>query len=129
MISPMSQILGTDGAALFATIKILFNATDAISMYPNIDTDERLAAFLISYETKIVKYTKNVTIKQLIRALHVLMKHNVFRFGTTYYRQKDGAAIGVPPATDWAIQMFAFYEMTVLQDLFGKHLRLDKIIR
>ena len=69
-------------------------------MYPNIDTKEGLAALLISYETKLIKYAKNIPIKKLIISLHLLMKHNVFRFGTTYYRQKDGTAIGAPPATD-----------------------------
>ena len=64
---------------------------------------------------------------QLIRALHLLMKHKVFRFGTTWYRQKDGIAIGVPLATDWATQILAFHETTVLQDLFGKYLSLDKM--
>ena len=54
------------------------------------------------------------------------MKHNVFRFGHIYYRQKDGTAKGAPLATDWATQMFIFYEMTTLQDLFGKHLRLNR---
>ena len=95
-------------------------------MLSNIDTEGGLAALLISYEIKLVKHTKNLPIKQLIRASHLLMKHNMFRFGNTYYRQKDGTAIGAPPATDWATQMFAFYEMTTLQDLFGKHLRLNK---
>ena len=55
------------------------------------------------------------------------MKHNAFSFGTTYYRQKDGTAIGAPPETNWSTQTFSFYETIVLHDLFGKHLRLDKI--
>ena len=73
---------------------------DATAMFPSIDTEEGMAALLISYETKLVKHTKNLPIKQLIRASHLLMKHNMFRSGNTYYRQKDGTAIGAPPATD-----------------------------
>ena len=30
----------------------------------------------------------------MIRALRLLMKHNVFKFSDTCYRQKDGIAIG-----------------------------------
>ena len=54
------------------------------------------------------------------------MKHSVFRFGNTYCEQTDGTAIGLPRATDWATQIFAFYVITILQDLFGQQLRLDK---
>ena len=37
--------------------------TDAITMFLNIDTEEGLADLLISYETKLVKHTKNLPIK------------------------------------------------------------------
>ena len=46
-------------------------------MFPNIDKKEVMTVPLISYETKLVKHTKNFPIKQLIRASHLLMKHNV----------------------------------------------------
>ena len=95
-------------------------------MHQNIDREEELAALLVSYETKIAKHAKNLLMKQLIRALHLPMKHNAFCFGTSYYRKKDFTSIRDPPATDCATQMFEFYEMTTLQDIFGKHLRLDK---
>ena len=90
------------------------HTADATAMFPNIDTEEGLAVLLISYETKLVKHTKNLPTKQLIRSLHLLMKPNVFRFGITYYQQKDGTAIGAPLATYWATQIFAFYEMKTL---------------
>ena len=61
---------------------------DAIAMCQNIHTEEKLAALLFSYEINLVKYNKNLPIKKLIRVLHMLMTHDAFRFGTTYYRQK-----------------------------------------
>ena len=60
-----------------------FYAADTTAMCPKIDTEEGLEALLISYETNLVKCTKNIPIKQLIIDLHLLMKHNVFLFGTT----------------------------------------------
>lgn len=99
----------------------------ATAIHQNTHTEEGLKPLLISYETNLVKYTKNIPITQLIRALHLLMKQKLFRFGTNYYRQKDATSIVAPPATDWATRIFTFYEMTILQDLFGKHMRLDKI--
>ena len=59
-------------------------ATNATAMHLNIDTEEVLEAILISYETKLLKHAKNIPMKQLIRSLHLLMKHNVFGFETTY---------------------------------------------
>ena len=76
------------------------HTADATAMFPNIDTEEGLAALLISYETKLIKHAKNIPMKQLIRALQLLMKQYEFCVGRNYYRQKDGTAIGAPPATD-----------------------------
>ena len=56
--------------------------------------------------------------KQLIRALRMLMKHNAFHFGSTFCLHQDSGAIGQPPAADWAKQFARFYEMTVLVMLF-----------
>ena len=53
------------------------------------------------------------------------MKHNVFQFGNTFYRQKDGIAIGAPPACDRAIQMFGFFEMVVIGPLFQDFMLAD----
>ena len=78
-------------------------------MHPKIDREEGLAGLLVSYETKIAKHAKNLLMKQLIRALHLPMKHNAFCFGTSYYRKKDFTSIRDPPATDCATQTFAFY--------------------
>ena len=58
--------------------------TNATAMHLNIKTEKMLEPLLISYETKLLKYAKNIPIKQLITSLHLLMKHDVFRFETTY---------------------------------------------
>ena len=67
--------------------------TDVVAMYPNIDAEEGLAVLLISCEINLVKYTRNIQKKQLIKVLRVLMKHSVFRFGNTYCRHIDETAI------------------------------------
>ena len=58
--------------------------TNATAMHLNIKTEKMLEPLLISCETKLLKYAKNIPIKPLIRSLHILMEHNVFRFETTY---------------------------------------------
>ena len=79
-----------------------FFTSDAVAMCPNINIEEGVASLLLSHETDLLKFGDNFPIKQLIRALRILMKHNVFKFGSTYYLQKDGTEIGQPLATDWA---------------------------
>ena len=76
-------------------------------MCPNIDSEEGLIAPLVSYKTCLVKHAKNLPIKNL-------MQYNVFHFGRTHCMQKDGIAIGLPPATHWDTKMFEFYEITIL---------------
>ena len=54
---------------------------DAKSMCPNIDTEEGIAAMLLSFDLNIVNFnTDSMPIKQLMRALRLLMKCNVFKF-------------------------------------------------
>ena len=62
---------------------------------------------------------------QLLIALRLMTKHNVFKFGHTYYRQKDSTAIGSVPASDWATIIFNFYEMALIELTFRENLRLD----
>ena len=59
--------------------------TDAIAMYPNIDKEEAIAALTTSFHTNLVEYNQKLQLNALIKALQLLMQHNVFRFGNTYY--------------------------------------------
>ena len=73
---------------------------DALTMCPNIDTEEGLVALCTCYEMNLTKHTKNLSIKKLMCALRLLMKLNVFLFSSTCCRQIYGATIGVLPAID-----------------------------
>ena len=53
------------------------------------------------------------------------MKHNVFKFGDIYYRQKDSTVIGSAPVSNWATIVFNFYENTIIEPTFRANLRLD----
>ena len=55
------------------------------------------------------------------------MKHNVLRFGTTLFREKDSIAIEALTAVCWATQTLAFCKMTIMNALFSNPLRLDNI--
>ena len=81
------------GARLFTS--------DAVSMYTNIDTNEALASicpFLRHNESHYGHYDS----RTLIRAIKLVMKNNIIKFGDVYARQVSGTAMGKPPAPTWA---------------------------
>ena len=59
----------------------------------------------------------------LMDTLHLLMTNSVFQFGDTYWLQKVGTAMGVPPALPWATIFFGIHEGTVF-DQFRDILQL-----
>ena len=55
-------------------------------MHSHVDTEEGITTILLSFELNIIKYDiENTSILQLIRALRLIMKHNVFILGDAYY--------------------------------------------
>ena len=87
---------------------------DATSMYTNINTTHALQ--------KISDFLKNSTIcrhvdinpDDVITALTIIMRHNVFRFDSRYWVQLTGTAMGAPPAPTYATIYFAIHEMATI---------------
>ena len=95
-------------------------------MCPNIDTDEGITAILLSFELNTIEYdTSKTPVPQLIKALRLMITCNVFRFGDTYCRERNGTAIGSVPASDCATIMLAFYEIEIIGPTFKQNFRLD----
>lgn len=83
---------------------------DASSMYTNIPTDKAIA-LIEDYLTKNQHQFPHITVTPLIEALIILMKHNVFQFGDTFWLQLEGTAMGAPLAPTYANISFALYEI------------------
>ena len=92
----------------------LFTA-DAKSMYTNIDTSTAINAI---HDYIINNYNKfpTIPITPLVEALDMLMNNNIFVFGDTFWKQKNGTAMGAPPAPTYANASFATFEDTFLPD-------------
>eukprot|EP00957_Ditylum_brightwellii_P159604 12149270-Ditylum_brightwellii.AAC.1 len=74
---------------------------DVISMYMNLKTEVALDA-LGKYLTKNNVQICHLPLKAIKTALTIIMASNVFTFGDAYYLQLTGAAMGTPPAPDYA---------------------------
>ena len=77
-------------------------------MYTNIKTGpalHRIGQFALEHKEHL---TVHPTV--LIDALHLLMTNNVFQFGDTYWIQKVGTAMGLPPAPPWDTIFFGIHE-------------------
>ena len=94
-----------DGALLFTA--------DAVSMYTNIDTFYAINAiktFLHSHDQ-----FKYLPIKAILEAIDIIMNNNVFQFGDVYFHQRNGTAMGTPPACCYATIYFAVREQFLLE--------------
>ena len=114
---------------------------DANSMYTNIDTTTAINA-IEDYLTANQHNFPTLPVIPVIEALELIMRHNVFQFGDTYWLQKKGTAMGAPPACSYANISFAVHELVFLpkyknslflykryiDDIFGIWL-IDKCIR
>merc|ERR1711920_351963 len=89
----------------------LFTA-DAKSMCTNIPTTRAL--LLIGRHLRDVDY--DIPVEPLMSALEILMRNNIFTFGDTTWIQKQGTAMGAPPAPPWATLYFALCENEFLDE-------------
>jgi hypothetical protein len=90
----------------------LFTA-DATSMYTNINTDAAITA-IHDYIMHNQAQFPNLPLTPLTAALKLIMKHNVFQFGDTFWKQLMGTAMGAPPAPTYANISFGTHENTFL---------------
>jgi hypothetical protein len=92
---------------------MLFTA-DAVSMYTNIDTKHALHT-IGTYLRHNQRLFAEVPLDALLEALTLVMTHNVFSFGDTYWLQLSGTAMGTPPAPSYATIVYAIHEATLLR--------------
>ena len=90
--------------------------SDAVSMYSNIDPQEGLPIlekYLEDFRDELDDNSQEM-IKVIIELTKIVMHNNVFQFGSTWWRQKIGTAMGTPCACIYATIFFAYFERTLL---------------
>ena len=81
-------------------------------MYTNIDTSSALKHFFAT--SPFCSYLYTHLQDALLQALFILMTHNLFRFGNTYWVQTNGTAMGTPAAPMYATVVFAICEIEII---------------
>jgi hypothetical protein len=101
---------------------IFFFTCDASSMYTNINTHHALETISTWLATLPIPAFEKIDTPALLAALRIVMTHNVFRFGDTFWVQLSGTAIGTPPAPMYATLYFAIHVEKVIPE-FAPELR------
>lgn len=93
-------------------------------MFTNIPTEKairKIDRFLSSNHRQF----PNTRIHALIRAIGLVMRNNIFKFGDTYWKQNTGTAMGTPPASNYANTYVGIQELEFLPT-WREHLPLYK---
>jgi hypothetical protein len=90
----------------------LLFSIDAISMYTNIDTLHALNEITEFLQNN--PFPNEVNIPALIDGLRIVMTHNTFRFGDTFWIQLTGTAMGAPPAPMYATLYYYLQEAKII---------------
>jgi hypothetical protein len=95
----------------FEPARVSLFTCDAVSMYTNIDTDHALQK--IAHFLRTSPLCRDCPSGAIICGLEILMRNNLFKFGDTFWIQKEGTAMGTPPAPNYATLYFGIHEMDI----------------
>ena len=102
----------------------LFTA-DATSMHANMPAPAAIAA-IEKYITDNQAKFPLLPVSPLLEAIGMIMYHNVFQFGDTYWKQLSGTAMGAPPAPTYANASFATFEASIILPKYKSNLAYYK---
>ena len=84
---------------------------DVSSLYTNIDQNEGADACYRKLEERNNKTIPSSFLKRLIL---LVLRYNVFRFGSSFYSQKKGTAMGTPMAPNYANLFMDMFEQNLI---------------
>ena len=102
--------------------------SDATSMYTNIHPEEALPilkAYLEEFGDELDDTCKK-RFELLLELTKLVMHFNVFKFGSTWWRQLIGTAMGTSCACIYAIIFFSYFERKILLPKYKKKFLLYK---
>ena len=97
--------------------------SDAVSMYTNIDPEEGIET-IKKYMTYFAPFIDPADRQIILKLLRLVMTQCIFKFGSTYWQQMIGTAMGTPVACIYAILFFAYFERTIILRKYKRNLLL-----
>jgi hypothetical protein len=96
----------------------LSNATcytaNAVSMYTNIDNSHGIATIGQWLELHCPGLPSNFPSIKILEGLDIIMRNNVFAFGSGYFKQCNGTAMGTPCTCTYATIYYSYHEEILL---------------
>ncbi len=96
--------------------------SDATSMYTNIDTNTGIQALRDLLTTQALHISPTFPTDFFLLTLEIVMNHNIFQFGDTFWRQLQGMAMGTPAAPLYSILTYGQYKNTKILQKYKENL-------
>jgi hypothetical protein len=94
---------------------------DAVSMYTNIDTEHGIQTLQNWLSLHQHELPQNFPTRMVIRAVELVMKHNVFQFDDTFWLQLTGTAMGTSLACIYATIYYSYHEETSILPTYSAY--------
>ena len=91
--------------------------SDATAMYTNINTDHAIHIIELWFELHKDDIPKDFPRKLVLLSIRRLMSHNAFTFGSSFYIQENGTAMGTSCACMYATIYYSYHEETRIMKL------------
>jgi len=118
LIKDLKQLQSPPGAKVF-------NA-DATSMYTNIDTETGIQALQDLLTTHALHISPTFPTDFFLLTLEIVMNHNIFSFGDSFWRQLQGTAMGTPAAPLYSILTYGQHENINILHNYKENLLYNK---
>jgi len=120
LIKDLKQLHLPPGAKVFTA--------DAISMYTNIDTETGIQALRDLLTTHALHISPTFLTDFFLLTLEIIMNHNIFSFGDSFWQQLQGTAMGTPAAPLYSILTYGQHEnINILHNLLYYKRYVDDI--
>jgi hypothetical protein len=86
-------------------------------MYANINTDHAIVTMENWFKLHQYELPPDFPTSLILESIERLMKYNVFTFGTRFYIQQNGTAMGTNAACMYATIYYSYHEETVISKL------------
>jgi hypothetical protein len=96
--------------------------SDATSMYTNLDSNTGIQALRDLPTTQALHISPTFPTDFFLLILEIVMNHNIFQFGDTFWGQLQGTAMGTPAAPLYSILTYGQHENTKILQKFKENL-------